>query len=187
MEEELRALSGEVSHSIVRPTAYFKSLDGQLESARQGKPVMFFGDGSCAANAICEKDLAAFLATCALAPATLQMLDATRDVGGPDAPPVTKRAQIALIYDALGVAEEKRKAVSIPVAVFDVLLALFSGLEGLTRAVDSLTASAPPPSEERGWDAADETRAEQLRQKCEDAAEIVRIVRYSAAQRRGAK
>eukprot|EP01041_Mallomonas_annulata_P014126 gene14126-30074_t len=36
-----------VTHSIVRPTAFFKSLDGQLESARGGSPILLFGDGSC--------------------------------------------------------------------------------------------------------------------------------------------
>ena len=39
LEEEIRKVSGiteGLTHSIVRPTAYFKSLDGQIESAKRG-------------------------------------------------------------------------------------------------------------------------------------------------------
>jgi len=67
LEREL-SVSKKCSHSIVRPTAFFKSLDGQIESVRDGKPILYFGDGKCAANPICEKDLARFLADCALKP-----------------------------------------------------------------------------------------------------------------------
>ena len=71
LEQEIREISegpNPISHSIVRPTAYFKSLDGQIENARKGSPILYFGDGTCAANAICEKDLAKFLADCAVEP-----------------------------------------------------------------------------------------------------------------------
>ena len=40
LEEEIRKISDvtdNLSHSIVRPTAYFKSLDGQIESAKKGE------------------------------------------------------------------------------------------------------------------------------------------------------
>ena len=43
LEEEIRKVSGSVegvTHSIVRPTAYFKSLDGQIESAKRGTYVL---------------------------------------------------------------------------------------------------------------------------------------------------
>lgn len=39
LEEEIRKVTDiaeSISHSIVRPTAYFKSLDGQIESAKKG-------------------------------------------------------------------------------------------------------------------------------------------------------
>ncbi len=42
-ESELVA-SG-LDYSIVRPTAYFKSLSGQIERVQQGKPFLVFGDG----------------------------------------------------------------------------------------------------------------------------------------------
>jgi divinyl chlorophyllide a 8-vinyl-reductase len=45
LEEEIRKVSGSVegvTHSIVRPTAYFKSLDGQIESAKRGTYVLTY-------------------------------------------------------------------------------------------------------------------------------------------------
>ena len=38
LEDEIRKVTDEtgITHSIVRPTAYFKSLDGQIESAKKG-------------------------------------------------------------------------------------------------------------------------------------------------------
>jgi divinyl chlorophyllide a 8-vinyl-reductase len=62
-EEELMA-SG-LTYSIVRPTAYFKSLTGQLDRLRAGKPYLIFGDGrltSC--KPISNRDLARFIASC---------------------------------------------------------------------------------------------------------------------------
>ncbi len=35
--------------SIVRPTAYFKSLSGQVERVRRGRPFLLFGDGQLTA------------------------------------------------------------------------------------------------------------------------------------------
>ena len=39
LEDEIRKVTDEtgITHSIVRPTAYFKSLDGQIESAKKGR------------------------------------------------------------------------------------------------------------------------------------------------------
>lgn len=56
---------GDISYSIVRPTAFFKSLAGQIELVKQGKPYVMFGDGNLAAcKPISEADLAAFMADC---------------------------------------------------------------------------------------------------------------------------
>ena len=62
-EERLR-LSG-LTWSIVRPTAFFKSLSGQVERVRQGKPFLVFGDGTLTAcKPISDDDLAEFIAGC---------------------------------------------------------------------------------------------------------------------------
>ena len=40
LEEAIR--TSPITHSIVRPTAFFKSIDGQLESARNGNPIFLY-------------------------------------------------------------------------------------------------------------------------------------------------
>ena len=48
-----------LTYSIVRPTAFFKSLSGQVERVRQGKPFLVFGDGTLTAcKPISDDDLA---------------------------------------------------------------------------------------------------------------------------------
>jgi len=160
LEEELRSASERLSHSIVRPTAYFKSLDGQIEAARKGSPVMYFGDGSCSANAIDAQDLAVFMVDCALSPSDIGMLDATRNIGGPDVPALTKLEQIDKLFDAVGTPVDRRKKMSLPVGIFDVFIALFSAARSVTEALG----------------------ARNLTAKCEDAVEIVQIVKYYATE-----
>lgn len=57
-------------YSIVRPTAFFKSLSGQVERVRAGKPYLIFGDGQLTAcKPISDADLGAYLADCLTDPA----------------------------------------------------------------------------------------------------------------------
>ena len=54
-----------LAYSIVRPTAFFKSLSGQIERVRRGKPFLVFGDGTLTSiKPISDDDLAAYLADC---------------------------------------------------------------------------------------------------------------------------
>jgi divinyl chlorophyllide a 8-vinyl-reductase len=54
-----------LNYSIVRPTAFFKSLSGQVERVRRGKPFLVFGDGALTAcKPISDADLADYLAGC---------------------------------------------------------------------------------------------------------------------------
>lgn len=159
LENQIKA-SKRVNYSIVRPTAFFKSVDGQVESIRKGYPSLFFGDGTCAANPISETDLAQFLVACALQPDAIDMLNTSRDIGGPDVPAITKRQQIGLIYDALAVPEEQRKFLSLPVAVLDFVIGSFSNLESIALALGQ----------------------ENFVEKFGDATEIAKIVRYYATE-----
>ena len=62
-EEKLKK-SG-LNFSIVRPTAYFKSLSGQIENIKKGKPYVYFGDGQITqCNPISEKDLSQYILSC---------------------------------------------------------------------------------------------------------------------------
>lgn len=55
-----------LEHAIVRPTAFYKSLSGQIERVRAGKPFLVFGDGTLTrCKPISDRDLARFMAECA--------------------------------------------------------------------------------------------------------------------------
>ena len=85
--------------SIVRPTAYFKSLSGQVRRVQQGKAFLVFGDGTLTACApIADEDLADYLVDCLEQPALQQRI---LPIGGPG-PALTPRAQGALLFDLVG-------------------------------------------------------------------------------------
>ena len=53
----------EMTYSIVRPTAFFKSVSGQLERLQNGSSFLMFAD-STRANPIAESDLATYMIDC---------------------------------------------------------------------------------------------------------------------------
>ena len=62
---EAKLQNSRADWSIVRPTAYFKSLSGQVARVRSGKPFMVFGSGrQTACKPISDRDLACFLVAC---------------------------------------------------------------------------------------------------------------------------
>ncbi len=88
-----------LTYSIVRPTAYFKSLAGQVTRVQQGKPYLVFGDGRLTAcKPIGDADLAAYLADC-LQDVSLQ--DKILAIGGPG-PAITPLEQGEYLFDLLG-------------------------------------------------------------------------------------
>ncbi|MFK7857924.1 MAG: NAD(P)H-binding protein [Granulosicoccus sp.] len=62
-EKEL--INSGLTYSIVRPTAFFKSLSGQVERVRNGKSFLLFGNGTLTAcKPISDNDLGDFMAGC---------------------------------------------------------------------------------------------------------------------------
>ena len=54
-----------LTYSIVRPTAFFKSLAGQVARVKSGKPYLTFGNGTLTAcKPLSDRDLGAFIAGC---------------------------------------------------------------------------------------------------------------------------
>ena len=95
-EDELKA-SG-LSYSIVRPTAFFKSLSGQLQRVKQGGPFYVFGNGRLTyCKPISDKDLAEFLVDCLNQP---ERRNQTLVIGGPG-PALCPMDQIAMIETIL--------------------------------------------------------------------------------------
>lgn len=78
-----------MTYTIVRPTAFFKSVSGQLEVIQQGAPFVMFGDGEVTrCNPIAESDLATYLVD--------SIKDKSREnkiinLGGPDEPLTMKK------------------------------------------------------------------------------------------------
>ena len=96
-EEELKA--SQLDWSIVRPTAFFKSLSGQVARVRAGKAFLMFGNGEfTACKPISDSDLATFLVDC------LDRTDRSRKilpVGGPG-PAISPRGQSKMLESILG-------------------------------------------------------------------------------------
>jgi divinyl chlorophyllide a 8-vinyl-reductase len=77
----------DMAYSIVRPTAFFKSVSGQLEVVQQGAPFVMFGDGAVTrCNPIAESDLATYLIDC-----INEKENKIIDLGGPDEPLTMKK------------------------------------------------------------------------------------------------
>ncbi len=103
-------------YSIVRPTAYFKSLSGQIERVRNGSPFLIFGDGTLTScKPISDGDLGDYLVRC-LDDATCwnQVLP----IGGPGEA-ITPREQGEALFALLG---RPAKFRSVPTALLDVII-----------------------------------------------------------------
>lgn len=119
--EAALAASG-VAYSIVRPTAFFKSLSGQVERVRQGRPFLIFGDGRLTAcKPVSDADLARFMADCLDDPGRRNRI---LPVGGPG-PAITPRQQGEHLFHLTGQSPKFRQ---VPVALLDGII------KGLTLA-----------------------------------------------------
>ena len=115
------ATSG-VRYSIVRPTAYFKSLSGQLGRLRRGKPFLVFGDGrQTACKPISDDDVGRFLVGCLDDPARW---DRVLPIGGPGEA-VTPREMGERLFALLGRAPKFR---SVPVGFLDGVVRVLSAV-----------------------------------------------------------
>jgi divinyl chlorophyllide a 8-vinyl-reductase len=105
-----------IAYSIVRPTAFFKSLSGQVEAVKRGKPFLVFGDGEgTACKPISERDLAGFIADCLDDP---EKRNAILPVGGPG-PAITPKEQGALLCTLSGRPVRYRRA---PVRMMNAII-----------------------------------------------------------------
>jgi divinyl chlorophyllide a 8-vinyl-reductase len=111
-----------LDYSIVRPTAFFKSLSGQVERVRSGKPFLVFGDGLLTAcKPISDDDLGEYLAGC--------LTEADRrnrvlPIGGPGEA-VTPRQQGEHLHALFG---RPARFKHVPVALLDLIIGVLSTL-----------------------------------------------------------
>ena len=102
-----------VPSTIVRATAFFRSLVGQIDRVKAGKPFLLFGDGELTAcKPISDSDLARFI---------VNQLDEHREgtvvrpIGGPG-PAIAPAAQAVMLCNAANV---PLKTLSLPPQMFD--------------------------------------------------------------------
>ncbi|MEM8653325.1 MAG: NAD(P)H-binding protein [Pseudomonadota bacterium] len=130
---EQALIASGLSYSIVRPTAYFKSLSGQIARVQQGKPYLLFGDGKrTACTPISDADLGAYLVSCIDAP---DLHNRILPVGGPG-PAITPLEQGAHLFSLLGT---RPKFKHVPVGL---MRGIASGLGAAARLVPTLSAKA---------------------------------------------
>lgn len=123
-EAELRSQT-EMTYSIVRPTAFFKSVTGQLESVQQGNSYVLFGDGAVTrCNPISEEDLAEYMLLSALEEG---MKNQILNVGGPDEP-LSNKMIGEMMFKAIG---KPPKFVYVPTWIFDASIALLGWMTAL--------------------------------------------------------
>ena len=119
---EAELIASGLTWSIVRPTAFFKSLSGQVERVKKGKPFLVFGDGRLTAcKPISDHDLARFLVDCLDDPARH---DRILPIGGPG-PAITPLDQAEALFALLRSRPRVRR---VPVAVIDAVVATLGGL-----------------------------------------------------------
>ena len=126
---ERELMAAPLAWSIVRPTAFFKSLCGQVERVRRGQPFLLFGDGRLTAcKPISDEDLASYLADCLQDPSRRCRV---LPVGGPG-PALTPRDQGELLFAALGLRPRFRR---VPIALMDGVIRVLDGASRLWPAL----------------------------------------------------
>ena len=112
-EEKLK--NSGLNFSIIRPTAYFKSLSGQIENIKKGKPYVYFGDGTLTqCNPISEKDLSLFILSCI---SDKNKWKKILPIGGPNQP-LTPKNVGEMLFEIFEVTPKYR---SFPTKILDVI------------------------------------------------------------------
>lgn len=130
---ERELIDSGVGYSIVRPTAFFKSLSGQVARVQAGKPFVVFGDGRLTAcKPIADEDLADYLARCVTDP---RLQGRILPIGGPGAA-ITPREQGELLFRLTG---QPPRFKQVPLALMDTIV---GGLSLVGRLLPALAAKA---------------------------------------------
>ncbi|MFM8750348.1 NAD(P)H-binding protein [Rhabdaerophilum sp.] len=123
---ERELMESGLTYSIVRPTAFFKSLSGQVERVKRGRPFLVFGDGRLTAcKPISDRDLGRFIAGC--------IEDSSRwnrilPIGGPGAA-MTPREQGEMLFDLIG---RPAKFRSVPLGMISTIRAVLAALGAIS-------------------------------------------------------
>jgi divinyl chlorophyllide a 8-vinyl-reductase len=119
-EAELQA--SPLTWSIVRPTAYFKSLSGQVARVQQGRPFLVFGDGrltSC--KPISDADVGRYQTLCLTDP---EKQNRILPIGGPG-PAIGPLDQVAMLRRLTG---KPQRIKQVPVGLMSGIIAVLTAL-----------------------------------------------------------
>ena len=109
-----------VTYSIVRPTAFFKSISGQIEKVKSGKSFIFFDNGTTTScKPISERNLAEFICDCLVIDNRNNKI---LPIGGSGAS-YTPREQGELLFKILG---QTPKFLNVPSSIFTIFGSLAS-------------------------------------------------------------
>ncbi|MEE4152903.1 MAG: NAD(P)H-binding protein [Erythrobacter sp.] len=117
---EAELIASRLNHTIVRPTAFFKSLSGQVARVMGGKPFLLFGDGALTrCKPISDDDLARFISECVSTPGRRGKV---LPIGG-QGPAITPREQGEMLFELTG---QKPRYRSVSPRMFDYAERLLS-------------------------------------------------------------
>jgi len=96
---EAELVASGIGYTVIRPTAFFKSLSGQAKRVAAGKPFLIFGDGELTrCKPISDDDLAFFIAGCIDDP---KARGKVLPIGGPG-PAISLKEQGEILFRAAG-------------------------------------------------------------------------------------
>lgn len=116
--EEALQQQTDMTYSIVRPTAFFKSVSGQVEVVSQGAPFVYFdlgGGKTMTCNPIAEADLAVAMIDTIADPAKKNFV---WNLGGPDAG-LNMKTQGEMVAKAVG---KEPFLLGVPIGIFDAII-----------------------------------------------------------------
>lgn len=117
---EKALINSGMTYSIVRPTAFFKSLSGQIERLKAGKAFLVFGDGQLTAcKPVSDHDLGHYMVGCM---SQSSRHNAILPIGGPGLA-VTPRAQAEHLFKLL---ERPVRLKRVPVLLLDVIIGVLT-------------------------------------------------------------
>jgi len=121
-----------ITYSIIRPTAYFKSLAGQIENLKAGKAFVMFDKGvGTACKPISAKDLSEYICECLEDP---ELQNKVLPIGGPG-PSISPIEQGEMLFRLLG---KKPNFSRVPSIMFRVISALIAPLALISEKISNL-------------------------------------------------
>ena len=113
---EKKLIESGLNYSIVRATAFFKSLSGQVDRVKNGKRFLVFGDGTATAcKPISDGDLAQFIVECLDVESRRNQI---LPIGGPGQA-ITPREQAEILFKLLNL---RLRIAHVPVLLLDIII-----------------------------------------------------------------